>query len=482
MTLGVVDSRLRGNDNGRGMCKILIKNPLLVTTMNDDREEFSGGHILIKNDKIISIGSNDYQGEADEVIDASNMVVLPGFINTHHHFYQTLTRNIPRMQNVKLFSWLMDYYEVWRELTEEGVTVSTKTAIAELMKSGTTTSSDHLYLFPQKTSAQLIDVEIEAAKEMGIRFHPTRGSMSLGKSKGGLPPDDVVQTEAEIQADTERLVAKYHDDSIGSMLHIALAPCSPFSVTSELMRSTANYAKANNLLIHTHLAETLDEEKFCINKFGKRPVEYVKSLGWISDNAWFAHTVHLNDEEIKLMGKAGCGVSHCPTSNMRLGSGIARIKEMMNAGISVSLAVDGSASNDSSNMLTEIRNAMLLSRLREEQYWLTARDVLHIATRGGTQVLGRTDIGQLSVGKQADIALFAVNSIEYAGGMSDPLAALVFNVRQAPVDYLIINGKVQVRNGKLDFDEKKHIKEHNRISAEMLKKATKNSGINFIGE
>lgn len=464
------------------MKKILIKNPLLVATMNNEQREFSGGHLLIENDKIISIGENNLNIEVNEIIDASNMVILPGFINTHHHFYQTLTRNIPRMQNVKLFSWLMDYYEVWRELTDEGVTISTKTAIAELMKSGTTTSSDQLYLFPQKTSAQLIDVEIEVAKEMGIRFHPTRGSMSLGKANGGLPPDDVVQTEVEIQADTERLVAKYHDESDGSMLRIALAPCSPFSVTPELMRATVEYAKSNNLLIHTHLAETLDEEKFCIDKFSKRPVEYVESLGWIISNAWFAHTVHLNDDEIKLMGKAGCGVSHCPSSNLRLGSGIARVKEMIDTGVSVSLAVDGSSSNDSSNMLIEIRNALLLSRLRDEQYWLTARDVLWMATRGGAQVLRRNDIGQLAVGKQADIALFSVDNLEYAGGLSDPLASLVFSVRTTPVDYLIINGKIQVRNGKLNFDEKEHIQEHNRISTEMLKKATQNSGINFIGE
>ncbi len=464
------------------MNKILIKNPLVMATMNDEREEFSGGHILIENDKILSIGKNIPDTEVDEIIDASNMVVLPGFINTHHHFYQTLTRNIPRMQNAPLFSWLNDHYELWKELTEDGVTVSTKTAIAELMKSGTTTSSDHLYLFPRKTSGQLIDVEIQAAQDIGIRFHPTRGSMSLGRSKGGLPPDDVVQTEAEIQTDTERLVAKYHDESEGSMLRIALAPCSPFSVTAELMRSTAEYAKSNNLLIHTHLAETLDEEKFCNDKFGKRPVDYVRSLGWINKNAWFAHMVHINDEDIKLMGEAGCGISHCPSSNLRLGSGIAHVKKMIDAGISVSLAVDGSASNDSSNMLSEIRNTLLLSRLGKNDYWLSARDVLWMATHGGAQVLGRNDIGQLAVGKQADIAMFSVDSLEYAGGLSDPLASLVFTVRSSPVDFLMINGKVKVRNGKLDFDENKHIQEHNRFSAEMLKNATQNSGINFIGE
>jgi len=464
------------------MNKILIKDPLVVATMNEEKEEFSGGHILIENDKITSIGKHNLNIDADEIIDARNMVILPGFINTHHHFYQTLTRNIPRMQNAPLFGWLNDHYELWRELTQEGVTVSTKTAIAELMKSGTTTSSDHLYLFPQKNTARLIDAEIQAAQEMGIRFYPTRGSMSLGRSKGGLPPDDVVQTEAKIKSDTKRLVAKYHDESNGSMLRIALAPCSPFSVSAELMYSTAKYAKSNNLLLHTHLAETIDEEIFCIDKYGKRPVEHVDSLGWINKNAWFAHAVHLSDEDIKLMGAAGCGVSHCPTSNLRLGSGIARVKEMIDAGISVSLGVDGSASNDSSNMLSEIRNAMLLSRLLDRKYWLTARDALHIATRGGAQVLGRNDIGQLAIGKQADIAMFSVDKLEYAGGLTDPIAALVFTVRTMPVDFLMINGKVQVRNGKLDFDENRHIQQHNRVSAEMLSKATQNSGINFMEE
>jgi len=464
------------------MSKILIKNPLVVATMNDRKEEFSGGHILIEDDKIKSIGRTPLNIEVDEIIDAKNMVVIPGFINTHHHFYQTLTRNIPKTQNSPLFPWLVNYYEIWRELTEEGVDVSTKTAIAELMLSGSTTTSDHLYVFPHKASSELIDVEIESAKEMGVRFYPTRGSMSLGKPHGGLPPEDVIQTEDEIQKDTERLINKYHDESDGSMLRIALAPCSPFSVTPELMKQTAEYAKANNLLIHTHLAETLDEEKFCIEEYGKRPVDYVDSLGWINSNAWFAHTVHLNDDEIKLMGDVGCGVSHCPTSNMRLGSGIARIKEMTKAGINVSLAVDGSASNDSSNMLSELRNAMLLSRMQSEYNWLSARNVLWLATRGGAAVLDRNDIGQLAVGKQADLALFSVDNLEYAGSLSDPLAALIFTQRMSSVDYLMVNGEVKIRNGKLDFNKKKHIKEHNRIAQEMLKNATRNSGINFIRE
>lgn len=462
--------------------KILIKNPLFVATMNDEKSEFSGGHILIEDNKIVSIGRTPLNIEADGVIDAQNMVVVPGFVNTHHHFYQTLTRNIPNTQNSHLFPWLVSHYEIWRELTEEGVEISTKTAIAELMLSGTTTTSDHLYLFPRKSTPNLIDTEIEAAQELGIRFYPTRGSMSLGKLHGGLPPEDVIQTEDEIQKDTKRLINKYHDESDGSMLRIALAPCSPFSVTPDLMKKTAKYAKTNNLLIHTHLAETLDEEEFCIKEYGKRPVDYVDSLGWIGPNAWFAHTVHLNDDEIKLMCDVGCGTSHCPTSNMRLGSGIARIKEMTKAGINVSLAVDGSASNDSSNMLSELRNALLLSRMQSENYWLSARDVLWLATRGGAAALHRNDIGQIAVGKQADIALFSVDNLEYAGSLSDPLAALIFTQRLSPVDYLIVNGEVKIRNGKLDFNEKKHIKEHNRIAQEMLENATRNSGFNFIRE
>ena len=449
--------------------RILIKNPLVVATMNDSMEEFSGGHILIENNKIVSAGENSLENvTVDETIDASKMVVLPGFINTHHHLYQTLTRNLPKMQDAPLFQWLVAHYEVWRNLTEEAVSVSAKTGILEMMKSGVTTTSDHFYLFPEDVSSELIDAEIDVAKELGIRFQPTRGSMSLGKSNGGLPPDDVVQTEDEIMADVERLIDKYHDANFGAMVRISLAPCSPFSVTPELMKQTAEFAKSNNLQIHTHLCETIDEENFCVEKYGKRPVEYLDSLGWISDNSWFAHMVHLNKAEIEKIGNIGVGISHCPTSNMRLGSGIARIREMLDAGVNVSLGVDGSASNDSSNMLSEIRNAMLISRLREEQFWLSARDVLKMATRGGAAVLGRTDIGEISVGKCADFALFSMDKIEYAGGMSDPLASLVFSNRMSSVDFLIINGQIQIRDGKNKIDEQNLIELHNKIASEML--------------
>ena len=461
------------------MKTILIKNALLIATMNDRFDEYSGGHILIEDGLIKSIGPKTLDIQADNIIDATNMVVTPGFINTHHHLYQTLTRNIPLMQDQPLFSWLSNHYEVWRELTTEAVSISTQTGLLELMKSGVSTSSDHLYLFPSQASPELIDIEIEAAKKLGVRFQPTRGSMSLGKSKGGLPPDDVVQTEAAIQKDTERLVAKYHQDSAGAMTRISLAPCSPFSVTPELMKQTAAYARENHLQIHTHLAETLDEEAFCLKTFGQRPVALMQSLNWLTPNAWYAHSVHLNNAEISSMGEKGVGVSHCPSSNMRLGSGIARIRELLDAGVNVSLGVDGSASNDTGDMLLEMRNAMLLSRLREQDFWLSARDVLKLATRGGAAALGRDDIGELTVGKQADLALFKMDGLSQAGSLSDPLAALVFTTRSRPVDHLIINGNQVITHGNSFIDESVLAMQHNRIASKMLERASERTNIKF---
>tara|TARA_B100001079_G_scaffold265450_1_gene271221 strand:- start:869 stop:2239 length:1371 start_codon:yes stop_codon:yes gene_type:complete len=456
------------------LTSIIIKNPLLVATMNDSSEELSGVDILIEGDKITSVSKGLDAEHAERVIDATGMVVLPGFINTHHHFYQTLTRNIPTVQDTPLFHWLLESYEVWRELTLEGVELSTRTAILEMMKSGVSTSSDHLYLFPEQSEKELIDAEIQVAQQIGFRFHATRGSMSLGRSLGGLPPDDVVQSEAEIEQDTERLFREFHDESEGSMSRLALAPCSPFSVTPELMRRTLNFAKNHGLQIHTHLAETRDEEEFCLKRFGMRPVQYMDSLNWLDPSSWFAHCVHLNQEEILRMGETASGVCHCPSSNMRLGSGIAPIREMLKCGVRVGLGVDGSASNDSSNMLLEIRNSMLLSRLRDKENWLSARDVLRLATRGGASVLGRDDIGQITPGKQADLALFSINGVEYAGAQADPLAALVFCVRMQPVDYLIIKGIPRIDQGRPEFDENSHVSCHNQYSLEMQDKALKN--------
>lgn len=459
---------------------ILIKNPLLCCRMkedvnaNDVLDTFIGGHVYIEDNIIISAGPEEFTGSADKVIDASRMLVLPGFINTHHHFYQTLTRNIFSTQKAELFDWLGTNYEIWRGISKEAFYVSAKIAMAELMKSGCTTTSDHLYLFPNQEEGTLIDAEIEAAQELGIRFQPTRGFMSLSQKDGGLPPEDVVQTEDEIFEDIERLVKKYHDDSFASMLKISLAPCSPFSVTAESMCKTVEIADKYGLQIHTHLAETKDEETFCIERVGERPFEYMKRLGWIRPNAWFAHSIFLNDEEIAEAGKIKIGTSHCPSSNMRLGSGICRVKELLEAGAHVSIGVDGSSSNDSSNMLLEIRNAMLLSRLREPKYWLNTEEVLWMATVGGAKALGRDDIGQIRAGKCADINLINMDKLEYSGGLHDPAAAIIFNFAMSPIDHVIVNGKQVVENGKIiDLDEKNLVKRHQKISADLIALAEK---------
>ena len=462
------------------MSSILIKDPLLCCRMKEDvntknvLDTFSGGHIYIEDNIIVSAGPEEFTGSADKMIDASRMLVLPGFVNTHHHFYQTLTRNIFSTQKAELFDWLVTNYEIWRGISKEAFYVSAKVAMAELLKSGCTTTSDHLYLFPNTSEPTLIDSEILAAKELGMRFQPTRGFMSLSKKDGGLPPEDVVQSEEEIFDDIERLVKEYHNDSFGAMCKISLAPCSPFSVTPDSMRRTVEIAKKHKLQIHTHLAETKDEEEFCIERSGERPFEFMKSLGWISSNAWFAHSIFLNDEEIKEAGRVKMGVSHCPSSNMRLGSGIAHIKEMLEAGVHASVAVDGSASNDSSNMLVEIRNAMLISRLREPKFWLNTEEVLWMATVGGAKALGRDDIGQIKVGKCADINLISMDKLEYSGALHDPAAAIVFNVAMSPVDHVIINGKLVVGNGQIaDLNELELVKRHQKISADLVDVAEK---------
>ena len=469
------------------MGTVLVQHALQVATMNDRREKIADGFVLVRENVIEKIGSGNFEGQADRVIDAAGKVLLPGFVNCHHHLYQTLTRNIPEVQNVPLFDWLVRLYEVWRELTLEGVYTSTKVGLAELLLSGCTTTTDHLYLIPRGVEG-IHDEEIRAAQEMGIRFHPTRGSMSRGRSQSGLPPDDVVQVEAEVMRDCERLVRRHHDASRFSMCRIALAPCSPFSVTTELMKSTIRFARQHGLRVHTHLAETSDEEDYCQKTYSCRPVELMQKLDWLGPDVWFAHCVHLNNAEVDLFARTGTGVAHCPTSNMRLGSGIAPIPELVGGGAPVGLAVDGSPSNDTSNFLAEIRLALLVHRLPEAGRgrvaapknesgvpisWLSAEDVLWMATRGGARVLGCADeIGSIEEGKAADLVLIDTNQLSFAGAMSDPLAAVVFSQSSNTVHTTMVNGKIIVEAGRiLNQDLDALVQSQNRLSAEMLSRS-----------
>jgi len=451
------------------MKTLLIKNAFAIATFDEKNTRLSNADIFVEGAQIKEIGTN-LAHQAENVIDASGMVVIPGLINTHHHFYQTLTRALPAVQNAKLFDWLKYLYNIWRRITPEAVYWSTLGALGELLLTGCTTTADHLYLFPSDLTGMLIDEEIRAAQEIGIRFHPTRGSMSLGVSKGGLPPDDVVQSEETILEDSARLIDTYHDPVPFSMCSVALAPCSPFSVTPDLMRQTAALARDKGVLLHTHLAETLDEEEFCMNTIGMKPLAYMEDLGWLGDDVWFAHCVHLDKDEIKVMAETKTGVAHCATSNMRLGSGAAPIPEMIEAGVPVGLAVDGSASNDSSNMLGEVRQCMLLHRLVKGADAMPAEMALRLATRGGASVLRRADIGSLEIGKAADIAIFDVNRLDLAGSRSDPIAALIFCGISHRAHTVIVNGEVVVQKGELlTMNEKAVAEEMNSHARRMLK-------------
>ena len=378
------------------MTTLLVKNAELLVTMDPARREIANAGLFIRDGFIEKNGPiAELPATADEVLDLKGCIVLPGLVNTHHHFYQTLTRAVPAAQNANLFNWLKTLYPIWARMDAEAIRISTKTALAELALSGCTTASDHLYLFP---NGSRLDDEIEAGREMGLRLHASRGSMSLGESAGGLPPDSVVDSPEAILKDSRRLIETYHDPKPGAMTRIVLAPCSPFSVTGDLMRESAIMARAYGVSLHTHLAETQDEEAFCLEKFGHRPVAYMQSLDWVGRDVWFAHSVHVSKDEIEVYKQTGCGVAHCPSSNMRLASGIAPVYEYMQAGIRLGLGVDGSASNDSSHLLAEARQAMLLARLRaglsgaslsqaESLPLLTARQALELATIGGASVL-----------------------------------------------------------------------------------------------
>ena len=447
------------------MTTLLVKNADLLITMNPGRDQIAGGGLFVRDNAIEQVGAtSDLPATADTVIDARGMVVLPGLINTHHHLYQTLTRCLA--QDDGLFGWLTTLYPIWARMNAEAVYVSAKVGLAELLLSGCTTSSDHLYLYP---NGSRIDDEIRAAQELGIRFHATRGSMSLGESQGGLPPDSVVESEADILKDSQRAIEIFHQPQRHSMVRVALAPCSPFSVTPDLMRESAAMARSYGVRLHTHLAETLDEEQFCLETFGQRPVNYVESLGWTGNDVWHAHCVHMSEREIALFARTGTGVAHCPNSNMRLGSGIAPVVAWLEAGVPAGLGVDGSASNDSSHMLAEARQAMLLQRVRGGAGAMSAQGALELATLGGAAVLGRDDIGALVPGMAADFIAYRQDRLEFTGAQHDPLAALVF-CTPVNVDLSVVNGQVRVKDGWIvDLDLPPLIQRHNAISRAMIR-------------
>lgn len=451
------------------MPTLLVNNIHTLVTMDESRREIRHGALFIRDHVIEQVGTTDeLPSTADEVLDCCDRyIVLPGLINTHHHFYQTLTRVIPAAQNCELFGWIQALYPIWSRLTAEGVYISAQMAAAELMLSGCTTSSDHLYLFPNDCT---LDDEIRALQDIGMRFHACRGSMSVGESQGGLPPDSLVENEADILQDSQRLIEQYHDNSRHSMLRMALAPCSPFTVSQDLMRESAAMARSYaGVRLHTHLAENKSDVAYSLEKFGVRPGDYAKSVGWLGEDVWHAHCVQLNDQAIQLFASTGTGVAHCPCSNMRLASGIAPIRPMLNAGVPIGIGVDGAASNDATNILHEARTAMLLARVRDQEPGaMSARDALEIATRGGARVLGRDDIGYLAPQMSADFIAINIDRPQFAGAHHDLVAALLF-CQTDSVDYSFINGKKVVDQGRLvTVDLPKLVEKSNQLAAQMV--------------
>ena len=433
--------------------KIFIKNAKAIITMNDNNDVLLNQNLLINGNKIEYIGIDIM--DADKVIDASDMYVYPGLINTHHHLYQTFTRNLPEVQNMELFPWLKYLYEIWKHLDDEVIYLSSLVGMGELVKYGCTTVFDHHYVFRSDVECDFISVQMKAAKDLGVRFHASRGSMSLGVDDGGLPPMSVVESLEVIIKDSERLIKIFHDTSKYSMNQIVLAPCSPFSVSDELMVESAKLARKYGVKLHTHLGETLDEENYCLETSKERPLAYMERLGWIGEDVFFAHGIHFNDEELKRLSDTKTGVAHCPISNQKLSSGIARISEMVKMNIPVGLAVDGSASNDGSNLLAELRAGYLLQRLRYSNDAITPEGMLRIATRGGAEILGRKDIGYLEEGMAADLFMLDITRLQYVGTNKDPIALLATVGVNHPVDYTIINGKIVVEDGKIiTIDEK----------------------------
>lgn len=433
-----------------------------------------GWDLLIEGNRVSRIDQTiDIDpSETDRIIDCSTHVVVPGFVNTHHHFFQTLTRNLLAVQNAKLFDWLLYLYEIWKNLDGEAIYYASLLAMGELLKTGCTTTTDHHYVYPRHITGDIMGIQFEAAERLGMRFSPTRGSMSLSKKDGGLPPDVVVQSEDEILRDSERVINQFHDRAALSMRKIVLAPCSPFSVTEQLMKDTVGLARKYGVRLHTHLAETVDENDFCVKMYGRRPLKLMEDTGFIGEDVFYAHGIYFNDEELNLLSDTKTNIAHCPSSNMRLGSGICRVKEMLPTDINVGLGVDGSASNDTSDMLGEMRQALLLQRVRYGSDAVTAKDVYKMATVNGARMLHFEEVGKLREGWAADMALFNIDRMEYAGSLSDPLAALIFSGYNHGTDYTIVNGKVVVDQGRLvGIDEQELTARANAISEKITGEA-----------
>jgi cytosine/adenosine deaminase-related metal-dependent hydrolase len=450
--------------------RTLITDIAFLMTGDAIRQELKDAYVVVDDNIITAIGTGApvLDTPADRTISGARMLMMPGFVNTHHHLYQTLFRNVPQVEHAKLFDWLTFLYEHWKYIDEEAVYTSAQVGICEMLKTGVTTTSDHLYLYPYGNNA-IIDAEIRAARDIGVRFHPTRGSMSLSKKDGGLPPDSVVQTDEEILVESERVIHQYHDRGRYPMTRIALAPCSPFSVTTDLMKQTAVLAEKEDVLLHTHLAETQDEEEFCLQTFGFRPVDYMEEVGWLTPRSWFAHIVWASDTDIRKLSEHECGMAHCPASNMRLGSGIAPVTVMKQTNMRIGIGVDGSSSNDTNSFIGEVRLAMLLQRVRYGADALTSREALAMASMGGARVLRMdSDIGSIEVGKAADLIMWDLDTLEFAGGLHDPFTAPVMcDAKQVSLN--MVNGKVLIENGQFtNIDVRALVARQNTIAANLM--------------
>ena len=450
------------------MSTLLFKNAKYIVSCDDRDTVYENANLFVRDNAVEYIGPQ--MNTADQVVDASDMALYPGLINAHHHLYQIFSRNLPEVQKMELFPWLVTLYDVWKGLDEEVVTLSSLTGLAELAKTGTTTCFDHHYVFPRE-GGDLIAAQFRASAQVGVRLVASRGSMDLSQKDGGLPPDSVVQTIDEIMADSERLVRVWHDESRFSMRQVVLAPCSPFSVSTDLLRESAKLARSLGVRLHTHVAETRDEEDFTLEKFGLRPLEYMRSVGWTGPDVWYAHGIHFNSSELRVLAETGTGVCHCPVSNMKLSSGVCRVPEMLRLGVNVGLGVDGAASNDGSNLLEEMRVCYLLHRLTSAADAPTGYDVLKMATTGSAALLGRNDIGHLAPGMAADFFAVRLTRPELVGAQFDPKSMLCTVGFKGAVDYTVINGVAVVQNGEMTtLDETETARRANEVCRRYLRR------------